>query len=177
MSFFFINRGSKKSAATTTIMAYGACLVVMLFIAFGTAKAATPSSNVLTAAPSSEVYNVIMHYGNPRATTVTKGSQSEVLSGKVFKVSTKYGQLVAVKGGKGVRLKLIKSEKIVNAYYTYWYEGQNQYHQHQWNGKGVLPTASMVTLGGYPTLKVVSDVFVLAYVPHHPPYSKVKLKK
>ncbi len=177
MSFHNAGRSTDSTARVVVKkVAWAIALIAFLTAAFALANPRGAHAVQVTGnATSYLVYNVSMHYGFNASVDVV-GSQSKVLGAKGFKSSTKFGQLVPVQGGKGLQLKLLKGERVVSAFYDYWYDGQNAFHQSRWNGKGTLQIRSKPRVHGLKTLKVVTDVYVLAYVPHHSPYEKVPLK-
>ena len=124
----------------------------------------------LTFAPQSSAsrkaqINVLLHYGVPGATEGDPGSQSQLNTANGFKPSGKVGKLVKVK--QGVKLRLVKGEKIVKVGYNYAAKSTGKVSQGKWNGKGILRLKRK-------NIQIM-DVFVWAKIPHHPPYVTVTL--
>ena len=118
-------------------------------------------------------YNVIMHFGVHSYTTSTEGNYTKIYNGERFTPYHKAGRLVLSKNGKGVKLELVKGERLVNAYYDYEVEGANSYFLAKWNGKGVLPFYKDSLIEGYKTPTEITDIYVEALLPRHPPYTEM----
>ncbi|HET7060439.1 MAG TPA: hypothetical protein VFH99_03965 [Candidatus Saccharimonadales bacterium] len=109
--------------------------------------------------------NVLIHYGVPGLTTGDPGNQSQVNTANGFKPSGKVGKIVKVK--QGVKLRLVKGEKIAKVGYNYVAKSTGNVSMGKWNGKGVLRLKRKSIR--------ITDVFVWAKIPDHPPYITVTL--